>query len=65
LIYSPSFRALPHEAKEYVLRRMWDVLTGKDESKKFSHLTAHERQAILEILRDTLPDLPDTWKLSP
>ncbi|HEY3966290.1 MAG TPA: hypothetical protein VGM05_17150 [Planctomycetaceae bacterium] len=56
---------MPHEAKEYVLRRMWDVLTGKDESKKFSHLTAHERQAILEILRDTLPDLPDTWKLSP
>lgn len=56
LIYSASFRALPNEAKAYVLRRMREVLGGQDQSKKFAHLAADERQAILEILRDTLPD---------
>jgi hypothetical protein len=62
LVYSPSFRALPGEAREYVLRRMGEVLGGQDESKKFTHMTAEERQAIFEILQDTLPDLPDSWK---
>ena len=62
LIYSPAFRALPGEARNYVLRRMGEVLSGQDDSKKFAHLSAEERQAILEILRDTLPDLPDSWK---
>lgn len=47
---------------DYVLRRMGEVLRGDDESKKFSHLTADDRQAILEILRDTLPDLPESWQ---
>ena len=65
LIYSSSFRELPGEARDYVLRRMWEVLSGKDESKKFSHLTANERQAILEILKDTIPDLPDSWRTKP
>jgi len=61
LIYSASFRALPGEARDYVLRRMGEVLCGQDTSKKFAHLSAKERQAILEILRETLPDLPDSW----
>lgn len=63
LIYSPSFAALPAEARDYVFQRLWEVLSGKDQSAKFAHLSAADRQAILEILRDTLPDLPDYWKL--
>lgn len=62
LIYSPSFRALPSEARDYVLGRLGGVLRGQDQTTKFSHLAANERQAILEILRDTLPDLPDSWR---
>jgi len=62
LIYSDSFAALPKEAKDYILKRMYEVLSGQDESKPFAHLLAADRQAILEILRDTLPDLPDYWK---
>jgi hypothetical protein len=62
LIYSPAFRALPAEARDYVLRRLWEVLSGQDESAKFAHLKADERQVILDILRDTLPDLPESWK---
>lgn len=62
LIYSESFQKLPVEAKSHTLRRLWEVLTGQDQSKPFAHLSAADRRAILEILRDTLPDLPDYWK---
>lgn len=41
---------------------MHEVLTGKDTSEAFAHLTATDRKAVLEILRDTLPDLPGYWK---
>jgi hypothetical protein len=54
LIYSPGFAALPQEARDYVFRRMKEVLCGKDLSEKFSHLSPEDRQAIREILTDTL-----------
>jgi hypothetical protein len=56
LVYSSSFAALPHEVKDYVFRRMHEVLTGQDQSDKFAHLSATDRAAIREILEDTLPD---------
>ena len=61
LIYSPSFRALPDEMQKYVFARLWDILSGEDQSKPYAHLSATDRQAILEILRDTLPTLPESW----
>ncbi len=61
LVYSPSFAALPKEARELVLRRMWEVLSGQDQKEKFAHLTTEDRQAVLEILRATLPDVPSYW----
>ena len=62
LVYSPSFAGLPAEVRDYVLRRMWDVLSGQDKSEKFAHLTHADRTAILEILLETLPDLPEYWR---
>jgi hypothetical protein len=62
LIYSPSFDALPAEAKDYVYRRLWDVLSGKDTSAPFKHIATDERQAIIEILRDTKTDLPSYFR---
>ncbi|MEW4527243.1 hypothetical protein [Maioricimonas sp. JC845] len=59
LIYSPSFDALPPAAHEYVTGRLREILTGEDDSEDFDHLTASDRQAILEILTETKPDL---WK---
>ncbi len=59
VIYSEAFEALPAPVKDYVLRRLWEVLSGKDTSKEFVHLSAADRQAILEILRATKPNLPD------
>ena len=61
LVYSRSFNELPAEAKSVVLKRLWEVLSGQDHSKPFQHLSDEDRTAILEILRDTKPDLPDYW----
>jgi hypothetical protein len=62
LIYAEAFDALPAPVRDYVLHRLWEVLTGADTSKEFAHLTTPDRQAILQILRETKANLPDYWK---
>jgi hypothetical protein len=39
-------------------------MSGKDQSKDFAYLSTADRRAILEIVRDTKPDLPSYWKES-
>jgi hypothetical protein len=56
LIYSEGFDYLPSAAKEYVYRRLNEVLTGRDKSAAFASLSASDRAAILEILSATKPD---------
>jgi hypothetical protein len=56
LVYSEAFGALPPLAKEYVYRRLWEVLDGRDTSPEFAHLTAPDRAAVLQILEATKPD---------
>jgi hypothetical protein len=53
LIYSKSFDDLPAEAKERFYQRLGEVLSGKDQSKEFAHLTPADRTAIQEILLAT------------
>jgi hypothetical protein len=56
LIYSAAFDALPDPAKNYVYDRLWAVLTGRDRSRPFAHLSAADRSAIRHILIDTKPE---------
>ncbi|MCH8268746.1 MAG: hypothetical protein IH846_14620 [Acidobacteria bacterium] len=73
MVYSEAFDSIPDIAREEVLRALYDVLTGvptgvltgKDASPKFAHLSVEDRRAVLEILRDTKPQLPAYWKSSP
>jgi len=62
LIYSKAFTELPPEMKDYVWQRLWQVLTDDGKAEKFAHLSASDRRAILDILRDTVADLPAAWK---
>lgn len=62
LVYTKAFDGLPAEAKERVYLRLWEVLSGKDESKPFAHLTAADRRAVREILGETKKGLPAYWK---
>ena len=63
LIYSEAFEQLPTAAKDCVLQKLWDVVSGTDVSEKYSHLSQDERRAIREILLQTKSDLPDYWKI--
>jgi hypothetical protein len=62
LIYSEAFDALPDAAKDYVMRRLWDVLNDKDQTKEFAHLSTADRSAIRDILLTTKKNLPAYWK---
>ena len=64
LIYSDGFDALPAAVKDRIYRRLWEVLSGKEESKDYAHLTAADRKAIWAILLDTKPGLPAYWRAS-
>lgn len=57
LIYSDVFDHLPGTAKQAIYVRMWQVLSGQDRAPRYSRLSAADRQAIIEILRDTRIDL--------
>jgi hypothetical protein len=59
LIYSTAFDALPARAKDPIYRRLWEVLSGREQDARYrSALARADRQAIVEILRDTKQDLP-------
>jgi len=56
MIYSPIFGGMPDAARQRVYQRLYEVLSGIDNSSKFKHLSGEDRFAILEILRDTKPE---------
>jgi hypothetical protein len=62
MIYSDAFDALPANAKAAIYQRMWDVLSGQDKDPRYARLSASDRQAVVEILRDTKQSLPEYWK---
>ena len=62
LIYSDAFDALPEPAKGYVYSRLLQILSGNDSSGDFDALAAEDRRAILEILLETKPGLPQAWR---
>ena len=62
MIYSDAFEALPAEAKDAIYKRMWQVLSGAEKGKKYAQLSAADRRATVEILRDTKKDLPAYFK---
>ena len=64
MIYNTAFDSLPELTRDRIYRRLYDVLTGKDTTPRFAKLSVDDRRNILEILRDTKPNLPDYWKVT-
>jgi hypothetical protein len=62
LIYSSAFDGLPTEARDAMYRRLWDVLSSAAPSARYSHLSAEDRAAIVEILIATKPGLPTYYR---
>jgi len=61
LIDTESFDALPGELRARFWQKLDDVLSGRETSEKFAHLTTADRQAIREILQATKAGLPADW----
>ncbi len=62
LIYSEAFQQLPTEIRTRILDQLHGILTEPDKWAQFSHLSSSERKNILEIVSETVPDLPPSWK---
>jgi hypothetical protein len=65
MIYSEAFDALPPAAKDAIYLRLWEVLSGRETATRYARLSSDDRQAVLEILRDTKRDLPPAFSLPP
>jgi hypothetical protein len=61
MIYSDLFDALPKPVRQSVYQRLYDVLTGQDAGQKYASISAADRTAILDIVRETKHDLPEYW----
>lgn len=57
LIHSDAFDALPGLVRDRVFEGLVAVLSGADTSEEYAHLSASTRRDILEILRDTKPEI--------
>jgi hypothetical protein len=54
---------LPSSAKDPIYKRLWEVLSGQEQDERYrSVLSLTDRQAIVEILRDTKTDLPSYFQ---
>jgi hypothetical protein len=62
LVYSEQFDALPPGLLRRVYERLHEVLTGADTRERFRSVSADTRRDILQILLDTKPNLPDSWR---
>jgi len=60
MIYSGVFTGLPSELKRRVYRELGAALS-REAAPDFAYLPTAEKEAIRQILRETLPDLPADW----
>jgi hypothetical protein len=56
MIYSAAFDSMPAEAKAAIYKRIWRILSGQEHGGKYAKFSPADRQAVVEILRETKPD---------
>ena len=62
VIQGEAFRGLPAPVRDIVLLRLLRILTSSSGRRAYAYLSEAERRAILQILADTVPDLPEAWR---
>jgi hypothetical protein len=62
MIYAEAFDALPAQTKGAVYLRMWRILSGEATGVRYRRFSLSDREAVVEILRDTKKDLPDYYR---
>jgi len=56
LVYSEAFDALPDCARQFIYQRLADILSGRDQTDAFAHLSTQDRLAVAQILTATKPE---------
>jgi hypothetical protein len=56
---------LPSEAKDAIYQRLYLVLSGAVTGAQYTRLSRADRQAVLEILRETKKGLPLSFEVHP
>jgi hypothetical protein len=62
MIYSLAFDILPTQARDAIYKRMWQILSGEEKGARYSRLSLADREAVVEILRETKSSLPDYFR---
>jgi hypothetical protein len=62
MIYTETFDNLPGEVREAIFHRMWQILSGQEAGKKYARLSFSDREAVVDILRETKHGLPVYFK---
>lgn len=62
LVYSQLFEELPVDYRNRLLNRLWEGLHSSSDDEDFGHLADDERRSIIEIVRATVPRLPECWE---
>jgi hypothetical protein len=62
MISTEAFDNLPGEVREAIFQRMWQILSGQETGKRYARLSLRDRQAVVDILRETKQGLPVYFK---
>jgi hypothetical protein len=62
MIYSAAFHGLPLDVRGAIYARMWEILSGRDTRPKYARLSEADRRSVVDILRETLSDLPSDFR---
>jgi hypothetical protein len=62
MVYSRAFDRLPRVVRGPIYRRLYGILTSSRSGPAFG-LSPEQQRAIVEILRETKPNLPDYWRI--
>lgn len=57
MIHSPVFQKMPAEMKQRVYRRLGQALSEGKPDPTYSYLPVEEKRAIVQILKETVPDI--------
>lgn len=62
MIYSAAFQSLPLPVRTHVYEQLHQILTGTDQSNEYADLTFSDRQNLLSMLPETVPELKRVWE---
>jgi len=62
MIYTAAFDNLPAQVRDLIYRRVYDALSSKDKAIHLESIAPADRQAALEIVRETKSNLPTYWR---